>query len=154
MSSYKIFSTAVSYINVYLGLDERHQHVRQVLANFAVYLQIPEEPPFFKFHTSPSKGSRPLIHADRRTDRHVEAERCCSCERASLMCNDVRDQIDSTNYGLLIIHKLNMFRASSCPASGALDRMLPHMVFSTRCAAWSLGKPGSRPCALCKGLFE
>ena len=40
-----------------------------------------------------------------------------------------------------------MFQASLCPSSGALDRMLLHMVFSDRCAGWSLGKPESRPCA-------
>jgi len=46
-----------------------------------------------------------------------------------------------------------MFRASLRPSSGALDRMLLHMVFGTRCAGWSLGKPGSRPCALCRGTY-
>ena len=28
----------------------------------------------------------------------------CSCDRASLIWNDVWDQLDATNYGLLIIH--------------------------------------------------
>jgi hypothetical protein len=41
-----------------------------------------------------------------------------------------------------------MFLASLCPSSGALDHMLLHMVCITGCAGWSLGKPGSRPCAL------
>ena len=41
-----------------------------------------------------------------------------------------------------------MFQASLCPSSGALDRMLQHMIFSTGCAGWSVGKVGSRPCAL------
>ena len=35
------------------------------------------------------------------------------------------------NYDLLIIHSLNMFRASLCPSSGALGCILLHMVFST-----------------------
>ena len=43
-----------------------------------------------------------------------------------------------------------MFRASLCPSSGALEHMLLPMVFSTGCAGWSLGEPGSRPCALCR----
>ena len=47
-----------------------------------------------------------------------------------------------------------MFQASLYPSSGVLDRMLLHMVFSTRCAGWSLGKPGSRPCALCRGCYS
>jgi len=38
-----------------------------------------------------------------------------------------------------------MFRASLCP--GVPDRVLLHVVFSTSCAGWSLGKPGSRLCA-------
>ena len=33
-----------------------------------------------------------------------------------------------------------MFRASFCPSSGALYRMLLHMVFSTWCAGWCLGE--------------
>ena len=40
-----------------------------------------------------------------------------------------------------------MFRASLCPSSGALDRILLHTVISSCCAGWCLGKPGSRPCA-------
>ena len=40
-----------------------------------------------------------------------------------------------------------MFQASLCPSSGALDRKLVHMVFNTSSAGWSLGNPGSRPCA-------
>ena len=42
-----------------------------------------------------------------------------------------------------------MFWASLCPSSGVLDHMLLHMVYSTRCASWSLGNSGSRPCVLC-----
>jgi len=58
-------------------------------------------------------------------------------------------QTRCNNYDLLIIRSLNMFWASLCPSSGALDRMLLHMVFSTWCAGWCVGEPGSRPCALC-----
>jgi len=36
-----------------------------------------------------------------------------------------------------------MFQASLCPSSGALDRILLHLVFTIRCAGWSLGKPGT-----------
>jgi len=46
-----------------------------------------------------------------------------------------------------------MFRASLCPSSGVLDHILLHMVFSTWCAGWCLRKPGSRPCALCRGCY-
>ena len=33
-----------------------------------------------------------------------------------------------------------MFRASLCPSSGALDRILLHMVFITRCAGREAGR--------------
>ena len=46
-----------------------------------------------------------------------------------------------------------MFRASLRPSSGALDRILLHVVFSTGCAGWCLGEQGSRPCALCTGCY-
>jgi len=35
-----------------------------------------------------------------------------------------------------------MFQASLCPSSGALDRILLHIVFSTWCVGWCLGEPG------------
>jgi len=39
-----------------------------------------------------------------------------------------------------------MFQGSLYPSSGALDRMLLHVVFSTRCAGWSLWNPASTVC--------
>jgi len=42
-----------------------------------------------------------------------------------------------------------MFWTSLCPSSGALDRILLYMVFSTWCAGWCLEKLGPRTCALC-----
>ena len=75
-----------------LGLDERRPYVRQILTRFAVYLQIPEENPDIKFHTNPSKGSRPLIYADRWTERNVEAKRCFSLlMRTGLKANTSRN---------------------------------------------------------------
>jgi len=47
-----------------------------------------------------------------------------------------------------------MFQASLCPSSGALDRILLHMVFSNGCAGWCLGKQGNRPRALLEDVIE
>jgi len=57
------------------------------------------------------------------------------------------------NCDLLINHKHNMFRPTLCPSSGAQGRILLHTVFSTWCADWSLGKPGGRSCAHCRGCY-
>jgi len=58
------------------------------------------------------------------------------------------------NCGLLIIYYLNTFRPSLCPSSGTVNRTLVHMVFSTWCAGWCLGKLGRRLCALCSGCYS
>jgi len=47
-----------------------------------------------------------------------------------------------------------MFRASLCPSSGARDRILLRVVFTTWCAGWCLGKPGSRPRPHCRAVFS
>ena len=51
------------------------------------------------------------------------------------------------NYDLLIIHQLNMFRASLCPSSESARPYITAYGFQHLCAGWSLGKQGSRPCA-------
>jgi len=46
-----------------------------------------------------------------------------------------------------------MFQASLCPSSGALDRILMHMVYRTWYPGRCLGKPGSRSCTVDTACF-
>jgi hypothetical protein len=75
-----------------------------------------------------------------------------SIDRASLLWNNVWDQLDATN----VIYWCSF--TSTCfgrlrPSSGALDRVLQLTVFCTQFVAGRLsGQPVRRPCVQCGGL--